>query len=91
MILNTLIAFLIIFGLLTGWVAVQHLARAYAARHPEHGPAREEGGSCFFCLCRNRATCPRRAPTGTPAPESPLTSIENHLENENPRNQEVKS
>ncbi|MEW5902931.1 MAG: chemotaxis protein [Pseudomonadota bacterium] len=25
------------------WVAVQHAARRFAARHPEFGPAREEG------------------------------------------------
>lgn len=88
MILNTLIAFLVILGLLVGWVAVQHLARTYAARHPEFGPAREEGGSCFFCLCGNRANCTRR--TTAPNESNPIP-IENHFENENTRDQEVKT
>lgn len=91
MILNTLIAFLVILGLLAGWVAVQHLARTYAARHPEFGPAREEGASCFFCLCGNREACPRRSTTPPAQTESNPVPIENHFENENPRNQEVKS
>ncbi len=52
----------IIFLLLAGWVGVQHLARALAARHPELGPAREEGAGCgFFCLCKDPAACPKRA------------------------------
>jgi len=54
MILNTLIAFLVIFGLLAGWVGVQQVARWYAHRHPEFGPAREEGGGCMFCLCKDK-------------------------------------
>ena len=37
--------------LLSGWLFVQQLARWYAARHPEFGPAREEGGGCGHCLC----------------------------------------
>ena len=41
-----LTAMAIILLLLLGWVTVQQLARAYAARHPEFGPAREEGGGC---------------------------------------------
>ena len=63
MIFNLFIAVLIILCLLSGWIGVQHLARFYAARHPEFGPAREEGGSCggFFCLCKGGAECPREA------------------------------
>lgn len=91
MILNTLIAFLVILGLLLGWVAVQHLARTYAERHPEFGPAREEGGSCFFCLCGNRANCTRRTAAIPAQNESNPIPIENHFENENTRDQEVKS
>ena len=60
MIFDTLIAMLVIFGLLAGWLGVQHIARRYAERHPEHGPAREEGGSCFFCLCKSGEKCDKR-------------------------------
>jgi hypothetical protein len=57
-----LLAIAIIFLLFAGWVGVQHLARAFAARHPELGPAREEGSGCgFFCLCKDPEACPKRA------------------------------
>ena len=58
---NFLIAFLGIMILLTGWIVVQHLARGFAERHPEFGPAREEGGGCggLFCLCQNGQNCPK--------------------------------
>ncbi len=37
---------------LLGWIRVQQMARDYAARHPEFGPAREEGGGCGTgCSC----------------------------------------
>ena len=39
-------AALIILLLLLAWVAVQAMARRYAARHPEFGPAKEEGAGC---------------------------------------------
>ena len=46
--------------LLIGWLAVQQLARYYAARHPEFGPAREEGGGCgTSCQCVG-GSCARR-------------------------------
>ena len=63
MIFNFLIACVLILSLLAGWVGVQHLARLYAARHPEFGPAREEGGGCggLFCLCKGSEDCPREA------------------------------
>lgn len=60
MILNLLIAVLVIFGLLAGWILVQQWARAFATRHPEFGPAKEEGGGCFFCMCKDRHSCKRR-------------------------------
>ncbi len=59
--LAILAAMLLVFGLLLGWIAVQHAARRLAARRPELGPAREEGGGCsLFCLCRDTAACPRQ-------------------------------
>jgi hypothetical protein len=61
MILNTLIAVSLIFLLLLGWILVQHAARAFAARHAEFGPAREEGGGCsLICLCRDTNKCPKK-------------------------------
>ncbi len=55
-----LIAMLAVPMILGGWIAVQHLARSYAARHPEFGPAREEGGGCgTSCLC-SKGQCRRR-------------------------------
>ncbi|MEN8130997.1 MAG: chemotaxis protein [Pseudomonadota bacterium] len=54
-----LFAMAVILLVLLGWVAVQHLARLYAARHPEFGPAREEGGGCGgLCGCSGE-TCQR--------------------------------
>lgn len=41
-----LMAMGIVFLVMLTWVLVQHLARVVAARHPEWGPAREEGGGC---------------------------------------------
>lgn len=61
MILNTFIAVAVILCLLAVWIGIQHLGRAFARRHPEFGPAREEGGGCgFFCLCKGPEACPRR-------------------------------
>jgi hypothetical protein len=58
--MNTyLSAVLIIFAVFAAWLGVQHLARVFARRHPEFGPAREEGGGCGSCCgCANRDTCP---------------------------------
>ena len=50
-----IIAILGVLLLLSGWLVVQQLARWYAARHPEFGPAREEGGGCHGCLCKGGA------------------------------------
>jgi len=45
-----LITLLLMPTLVLLWVAVQHAARQFAARHPEFGPAREEGEeSCGGC------------------------------------------
>jgi hypothetical protein len=41
----------IILIVMLGWVAVQHLARLFAARHPEFGPYPEGPGSCGGCGC----------------------------------------
>lgn len=47
-----LAAVLIIFAVLAGWVWVQHRYRRFAARHPELGPFRGEGGcSCHQGHC----------------------------------------
>jgi hypothetical protein len=83
MLLTTLIAILIIFGLLVGWIAVQHLTRAFAVRHPEFGPAREDGGGCggLFCLCKGDPACPRRkmarAIEDPKTPVAPIIPLEN--------------
>ena len=57
-----LLAMLIITLVLSGWVAVQHLARCFAARHPEFGPEREEGVGCGSnCLCCDGTACRRHS------------------------------
>lgn len=61
-----LFAMAIILLALLGWVAVQHLARLYAARHPEFGPAREEGGGCGSrCGCSGEQQCHRDRQTNS--------------------------
>jgi len=61
MLLNTVIAITLIFLLSLGWIMVQHAARLFAARHPQFGPAKEEGGSCsLICLCRDTNKCPKK-------------------------------
>ncbi|MGD8593792.1 MAG: hypothetical protein PVF82_13205 [Gammaproteobacteria bacterium] len=52
--LNYLLAIGFVLALLLCWCAVQKWARHYARRHPEFGPAREEGGGCgLTCQCSN--------------------------------------
>ncbi len=63
MIVKLLVSIILILGLLSGWILVQHLARTFAARHPELGPAREEGGSCLLCLCGKNGNCPKKNKT----------------------------
>jgi hypothetical protein len=53
-----IIAISAIFVLLIGWLVVQSLARLFAKRHPELGPAREEGQGCgSTCGCHDKASC----------------------------------
>jgi Spy/CpxP family protein refolding chaperone len=55
-----LTATLVILALLAGWIAVQFAARRYAARHPELGPAKEEGSGCCGSHCQNPGACEHR-------------------------------
>ena len=58
--LKALLAAGVILLVLLGWTAVQQLARRFAARHPEFGPAREEGSGCGTgCHCAG-GECTRR-------------------------------
>ncbi len=43
---NFLLASLIIFAVLIGWVWVQQIYAAFATRHPELGPFRRNDGGC---------------------------------------------
>ena len=59
--IDYLLSILIILLSLLGWVMVQHWSHVFAARHPELGPARDEGEKCgSSCLCRNRGHCERQ-------------------------------
>lgn len=59
--LDYLIASGLILIALLAWIWVQGLARKFAARHPELGPAKEEGSGCGkSCLCRDK-TCVNKA------------------------------
>jgi hypothetical protein len=66
--LNYLVAFGAIAGLMVGWVVVQRITRGYAERHPETGPYREVGcaGGCGHCgqPCEQ----PAEAPVAPPRP-----------------------
>ncbi|MGM0593651.1 MAG: chemotaxis protein [Pseudomonadota bacterium] len=60
MFLKMLITVSLIMLLMLGWVSVQRLARLFAARHPQFGPAREEGGGCGkSCGCHGSGNCQR--------------------------------
>jgi len=51
-VLRYLLVPLLILVLLLGWISIQALARRVARRHPEFGPAREEGSGCGgLCGC----------------------------------------
>ena len=51
--LDYLLASLLIFLLLLGWILVQQASRRFALRHPLFGPAKEEGSGCGkSCLCK---------------------------------------
>jgi hypothetical protein len=61
-----LIAPAFILVLLGGWLLVQHMARQFAARHPEFGPAKEEGGGCgHSCLCTSGGSCKNKPDKGS--------------------------
>jgi hypothetical protein len=51
-VLRYLLAVVVILLLMLGWTGAQRLARRYASRHPEFGPAREDGAGCGGCGCR---------------------------------------
>ena len=58
MIVKILIASVVIFFLLMGWLVVQSLSRLYAKKHPEMGPAKEEGQGCgTSCSCTDKEAC----------------------------------
>jgi hypothetical protein len=58
--LDVLIAAAVILLVLLGWIRVQQGARDFAERHPELGPAREEGSGCGSgCNCAG-GQCTRR-------------------------------
>lgn len=61
MLIKILITVALIMLLMLTWVSVQHLARLFAARHPQFGPAREEGGGCGkSCGCSGTDRCQSR-------------------------------
>lgn len=61
MIGRMLIAAFAVFLLFGGWMLTQHLGRLFAARHPEFGRFREEGGECGkTCGCANWKACARK-------------------------------
>jgi hypothetical protein len=52
--LDYLLAIGLILLVLVSWILVQQAARNFAARHPEFGPAKEEGSGCgVSCSCRH--------------------------------------
>ena len=58
MIAKILLAAAVIFLAAGGWVAVQSVARRYAARHSALGAVREEGGGgCGTCHCIPAKSC----------------------------------
>lgn len=61
----------IIFAAFAFWVLIQESARRFARRHPEFGPAREEGGECgISCGCPNWKSCSQRACVSSPSDRS---------------------
>jgi hypothetical protein len=58
--LDMLIAAGVILLILLGWIRVQQGARDFAERHPELGPAREEGSGCGSCCNCAGGRCTRR-------------------------------
>jgi hypothetical protein len=61
MFIKILITVSLILLLMLGWISVQQMSRLFAARHPQFGPAREEGGGCGkSCGCANSGSCHTR-------------------------------
>ena len=58
--LDFLLAAAVILLVLLGWIGIQQGARNFAARHPEFGPAREEGSGCGSSCACNGGQCTRR-------------------------------
>lgn len=49
---KVVVAAVVIFGVMVGWLYVQDLYRRFARRHPELGPFRQEGQGCGGnCSC----------------------------------------
>ena len=71
---------LLVFLIMMGWIMVQHVARVFAARHPELGPFREEGAGCgTHCgcargRCQNKDNCPEAKEMITLSEEEPHAS-----------------
>jgi hypothetical protein len=62
--LDALLAAGLILLLLLGWIWVQQRARNFAARHPEFGPAKEEGSGCGTgCACTGNQCARRNRPS----------------------------
>jgi hypothetical protein len=76
MIVTYLIAMLIILGLLSGWLVVQHWSRSFNARHPELAMSTEEeaAGCGMFCFCKNGLNCPRKSPSQSSSINKPDSS-----------------
>jgi len=56
--LDYLLATGLILLVLVGWILIQQGARNFAARHPQFGPAKEEGSGCGAgCSCSSRDQC----------------------------------
>jgi hypothetical protein len=67
-----------ILALLSGWIFIQQLATYYAARHPEFGPAREEGSGCGkSCMCSN-GLCEKRQKFNNDKQNNSMKNQENH-------------
>ena len=54
-----IVSSLVIFGVLWGWIWVQGAYARFAARHPELGPFRGEGGGCGGGCCQGQGHCER--------------------------------
>ncbi|MCK4493938.1 MAG: hypothetical protein KAU26_07765 [Methylococcales bacterium] len=60
--INLFITIGLIFLLMGGWIAVQQMARIYAAKHPELGAVKEEGLGCGKnCGCKENR-CQQNTP-----------------------------